>query len=163
MSKPPNYRRSQIILHWVILLLIAFNIIAHDGMKAMYKAREDSTALASVDAVFGYLHIIVGISVLVLAVLRLGLRLRHGAPAAPAGPRAQQIASHVVHWAIYVLLFTLPLSGMSAWFANIPAAADAHELMKGALLLLVALHVAAALFHQFWLKDNLMARMSLRR
>ncbi|MGR3722595.1 cytochrome b/b6 domain-containing protein [Abyssibius alkaniclasticus] len=163
MSKPQNYARSQIILHWLILLLIAFNLIAPDGMNAMYRAARRGSTPSTTELFLGNLHIIVGITVLVLAVLRLVLRIRNGAPAAPAGPRLQQLAGHVVHWGIYVLLFAVPLSGMSGWFAGISAAATGHVLLQNLLLGLVALHVAAALYHQLWVKDNLLARMWPRR
>jgi cytochrome b561 len=163
MPTPNHYSRTQIILHWVIMVLVLFNITASDGVKAMYDAFEEGTTVSSSDALFGNLHIYVGISVLALAILRLFLRLRRGAPAAPAGPILQQKAGHYVHIAIYVLLFTLPLSGIAAWFGGIGKAGDAHEVMQNLLLILVGLHVAAALFHQFWLKDNLITRMTSRK
>lgn len=159
MPSPTHYSRLQITLHWVIMALILFNIVAKDGMKAMYSAAMRGTELAANDALLGQLHIYAGIGVLVLAALRIGLRLRLGAPAAPPGPHIQKMAGYIVHWAIYVLLFTMPISGMVAWFGGIETAASAHEIMKIALLILVGLHTVAALYHQFWLKDNNLARM----
>ena len=50
-----------------------------------------------------------------------------------------------------------PKAGIAAF--TITAAAELHEAMKAVLMALVALHVLAALWHQFWLKDGLMARM----
>ncbi|MEY3308596.1 MAG: hypothetical protein RLZZ413_2634, partial [Pseudomonadota bacterium] len=38
-------------------------------------------------------------------------------------------------------------------------AAEAHEVMTSLLLVVLAVHVAAALWHQFWLKDHLLRRM----
>ncbi len=37
--------------------------------------------------------------------------------------------------------------------------ADLHELAKPAFVFLIAVHVVAALWHQFWLKDGLLVRM----
>jgi len=41
----------------------------------------------------------------------------------------------------------------------VEAAAEAHEVMKALLMVLAGLHVVAALWHQFWLKDGLLLRM----
>ena len=48
---------------------------------------------------------------------------------------------------------------MVAWFLVSDEAAEAHEVLKSVLLVIVVLHVAAALFHQFVLKTGLMQRM----
>ncbi|CAM8636051.1 Cytochrome b561, bacterial/Ni-hydrogenase [Paracoccaceae bacterium] len=48
---------------------------------------------------------------------------------------------------------------MAAWFGGIVPAADAHEVMKVALLALVGAHVLAAIWHHVWLKDGLLLRM----
>lgn len=159
MKTSPRYSTLQIALHWIIMVLILFNFLAHDGIEAAWEAATTATPLAAGDALFANLHVIVGSAMLALALLRLALRLRLGAPAAPPGPRAQQLAGHLVHWGIYLLLFALPISGMAAWFGGVGPAAAAHEVMKSLLLILVALHIAAALYHQFVMKDNLLARM----
>ena len=52
-----------------------------------------------------------------------------------------------------------PVSGLVAWYGGVEAAAEVHELFKPALILLVLGHVAAALYHQFILKDGLLLRM----
>jgi len=163
MPSPTHYSRAQIILHWVIMALVLFNIAAHDGMISMYDATLRGVEVSANDALFGKFHIVAGVSILILAALRLFLRLRRGAPAAPTGPVLQQKAGHFVHIAIYVLLFTLPFSGIAAWFGGVETAALAHVAMKNLLLILIGLHIASALFHQFWLKDNLIARMTSRK
>ena len=69
------------------------------------------------------------------------------------------MAAHVGHWALYALMVLAPVTGLAAWYGGIEAAAEVHELFKPLLIILVAVHVLAALFHQFVLKDNLLARM----
>ena len=61
--------------------------------------------------------------------------------------------------ALYALMVLMPVSGAVAWFGTVEAAPEVHEAMKPAMLILVLVHVAAALWHQFWLKDGLMLRM----
>lgn len=72
-------------------------------------------------------------------------------------------AAHWGHLALYALMILMPLSGLAAWFGGLEAAAEVHEAMKPLLLILVAVHVAAALWHQFWLKDGLLLRMKWPR
>jgi cytochrome b561 len=103
----------------------------------------------------------VGVAILALMVLRIGLRWWLGAPALPAGPALMNRLAHWGHLALYAVLLAVPLSGMAAWGAGIAGAGDVHEIMVNLALILVAGHVGAALFHQFVLKDNLMARMRL--
>jgi cytochrome b561 len=96
-------------------------------------------------------------------------------------PRWQRIAAAFNHWALYALLFALPLSGWlmssaanrpASWFglAQLPdfVAPDPelkerfealHHLFVRALYVLVGLHVAAALKHQFVDRNGLLFRM----
>ncbi len=96
-------------------------------------------------------------------------------------PRWQEIAARLNHWALYALLFALPLSGWlmssaanrpASWFglAQLPdfiapdpgsrrCSRRLHELLVNVLFVLVGLHVAAALKHQFVDRDGLLWRM----
>lgn len=66
-------------------------------------------------------------------------------------------ASHV---ALYVLLIALPVTGLLAWFGGFTQLADLHgRLLKVLMWGLIGLHVLAALYHQFILKDGLLNRM----
>ena len=83
-----------------------------------------------------------------------------GAPPPPESePAPLRLAAHLGHMALYALMVLMPVSGAVAWFGTVEAAAEVHEAMKPAMLILVLVHVAAALWHQFWLKDGLMLRM----
>jgi cytochrome b561 len=86
-----------------------------------------------------------------------------------------------VHYLLYLLTVLTVLSGVTlAITAELPAvllnhlgelpkdyedflAHEAHDIFANLLLLTIALHAAAALYHQFILKDGLMSRMSLRK
>jgi cytochrome b561 len=74
-------------------------------------------------------------------------------------PAILKLAAHLGHMGLYALMIAMPLSGAAAWFGGIEAAAEAHEVMKFLMIALVAVHVLAALWHQFWLKDGLLLRM----
>ncbi|KAA2312344.1 cytochrome B [Pseudooceanicola sediminis] len=157
--KPSNYSRLQIYLHWAVVLLIAFQFLFSDGMsRAFHQVMDGSAGAAGLAATS---HIVVGLSVLALTLVRLVLRATRGAPAHPEGETPlMRLVARLTHWGIYALLVLVPLSGMAAWFGRIGPAASAHEVLKTVLLILVLLHIAAALFHQFVLRTNLIARMN---
>lgn len=119
-------------------------------------------------------HKTLGVTILILAAIRLAWRLKHQPPPFPVElPRWERLAAVWNHRAFYLLLFALPLTGLAAIsggadsattslvggipFPLIPglsedvgdAAGGLHELLVWATLALLALHVAAALKHQF--------------
>ena len=158
MPAPKGYSARQIRLHWIVTLLIILQFVLHDSMsEAWDKLQEGQTPG------FNWLvlsHVIGGGLVLIFAIWRLVLRQTRGVPPAPeTGPAPLRLAAHLGHLALYALMILMPLSGMAAWFGGITTAADVHGVLKIALLALVAVHVVAALWHQFWLKDRLMLRM----
>lgn len=128
-------------------------------------------------------HKSLGLTVLGLALLRLGWRLYAGAPApVPGTPTWQARIATATHWMLYGIVFAMPLSGWlydSAsglrplrWFGGpeVPklvapdrtiagVAGDAHEWLFWALVGLVALHAGAALYHHFFLRDATLQRM----
>lgn len=155
---PNGYTRTQIALHWVIFLLIAAQFVFHDAISEAYH-----DLMKTGDFVRGPLvaqHIFSGILILALAIWRIVLKLKRGAPALPEDePRALQIAAHATHGILYLLLLLVPISGGVAWFASVKPAAEAHEVLKTVLLLVVLIHFLGALFQKFVLKSNVMERM----
>lgn len=157
MTHPAKYARIQIFLHWGIFLLFAFNFIVSEGMgKALRTSLEGGVP----EGIVPTIHPPIGVAVLALTVLRIILRLKLGAPALPEGNNPMMDkAAHLGHLALYALLLLIPLSGMAAWGGGIAAAGDVHEILIKLTMVLIAGHVAAALYHQFVLKDGLMMRM----
>ena len=153
-----KYTATQRVLHWLILLLLAVSFFSHEWMNDSWRAlRTTGTATASTGT---SLHVWVGVSILVLMLLRLVLRFAQGAPAPVDNQHPMlTLGSTIVHGLLYLVLLLLPLSGITAWFLGVTDAGDVHEVLFNIAWVLVALHVAAALYHQFVLKDNLIARM----
>lgn len=153
-----GYARSQIILHWLVFVLIAAQFFGHEPIRAAFGVWMKGGESAFSPLVAG--HVAGGMLVLVLALWRLGLRRKHGVPPLPAeeGPLGRALA-HLTHGMLYVLLILMPVSGAVAWFGASQTAADGHGLLRFGMLGFVALHIIGALYHQFVLKDNLMARM----
>lgn len=155
-----GYSSLQIGLHWAVVVLVAFQYVAHSGMEAAWNALRRDEVPAAETVALTNLHIGAGILVLMLAAVRIGLRLTRGAPPPPADePRLLQLLSEVVHVAIYALLILLPLSGLVAWFLAVPAAGYIHGLLTNALLAAIVLHVAGALFQHFIRRSDVLMRM----
>jgi len=123
-----------------------------------------------------------GMTVLMLAILRLLWRFKNAPPPLPSAmtPMEKRLA-RATHAAFYVLLFALPVSGwlMSSaknysvsWFGLftwpdlIGKSAPAfdvlhatHQILGVALFSIAVLHIFAALKHHFWNKDDVLLRM----
>lgn len=128
------------------------------------------------------LHRSLGAAVLLLMALRLAWRLVHGAPAPlPTLNAFERAASAVVHRLLYALLLVQPVIGWAATSAfgapivvfglfrlpDFVAKNEAlskqlfalHNVIGLTLAALIALHVAAALYHHFIRRDGVLRRM----
>lgn len=155
-----GYSSAQVALHWIVVVLVAFQFLAHDGIERSWRAFERDVPAPADAAVLTYMHIAAGMLVLMLVIARVYLLLTRGAPPPPADePWLLQISAEAVHVSIYVLLFLLPLSGAGAWFLGLEAAAEAHELLKTLLLVALVLHICGALFQHFAMRSDVLMRM----
>ena len=165
-------------LHWSIAgLIVAQYALAKLAENAKHhdKILEQLALLAN--------HKSIGITILVLAVIRLIYRLRSAAPSLPSSMVKWQVsASKFSHFLLYGLLFALPISGwlMSSakaytvsWFSLISlpdlvapskSLADllhlTHHYLGEALFVIALIHILAALKHHFIDKDEVLNRMS---
>lgn len=169
-----RYTRVAIWLHW----LIGLAVIANIGLAMLTEDMPRETHRAAMDV-----HKALGIAVLGLTILRILWRLGHKPPPLPTTtPAWQRLFAGVVHFLFYALLILLPLSGwvwMSAagrpidffGVATIPTIVaanegladvmhDRHEVLGLAMLGLAAVHILAALKHQFVDRNGLMGRMN---
>lgn len=154
---PATYSKTQIALHWVIMLLVVFQILAHDEIVRLWTGRMDGT-LPNVAT--PNVHVAVGILILALVGWRLVLRLRRGVPALPANEHpALKLVASGTHILFYVLLIGMPLSGAGAWILGLGPAAQAHSIAEKLLIALIALHVLAALAQHFWFKTDVLKRI----
>jgi cytochrome b561 len=106
------------------------------------------------------LHIYVGLSFIVIAVIRLSIRTSHYTAeiAKPDGHLLIKLA-YYIHNGLYVLMFLVPIAGMSALYAKVELFGDMHIFLVNFFLAIIVLHITAVLYHQFILKDNLFSRM----
>ena len=157
MASPKSFSKTQIVLHWLIVLAVLFQYVAHDSIEELWRGRLRGTIPNEPTP---DIHVAMGIVILVLMVWRIWLLIRNGAPA-PSGnePAWGRILAKSVQGLIYLSLFALPLSGMAGWFFGAGAAIQAHGLIKNLLLLLILVHIAGALAQQFVFKSDALMRM----
>ena len=156
-----GYTRIQIILHWAIALLILFQFVGADAIEEFVKLVGITSASSSTEIpLMARAHVLAGLLTFALMLIRVLMRVIKGAPALPKDedPR-MKMAAHATHGILYLALLLMPISGALAWFGQIELADTAHLALKFVLLGFVVLHVAAALYHQFVLKNGLIKRM----
>lgn len=184
----PIYTRPARHFHWWIALLILFQFpigfyMTYRGYQ-MEAVNDKGEVVKGVwDGVTDTLyssHKIIGITILLLVVLRLAYRIIKGAPPPEASlPPVLIGASHLTHWSIYLLLLVVPILGyvgisyfgaLDAFGISFPAVTEKDEKVSEqvlgwhaaaaiALLALIAMHIAAAIFHRFIRRDRVVDRM----
>ena len=166
-----RYHPLQVSLHWLVVILIFATFLLGKYMSGL---TNDSAKIP-----FLGIHLALGFITLVVIVVRFIVRLRLPRPvSATTGNAFLDWVSKAVHDALYLLVFLMALSGMSlslqssllpAVFgtsgASLPAdffefrARMLHGFIAPGLLVLIVVHVGAALYHRFALRDNLLSRM----
>lgn len=173
MSKdlPIRYHPLQVSFHWlVVVLLLAMFLLG----KYMSGLPNDTGKLVPLGV-----HITLGLITVIVLIARFIARFRLPQPASANTEHTfLDWVSRTVHYALYALVLLMTISGISLSLqsglfpivfggsgAALPGdfyafnARKLHGLVAPALALLVVLHVGAALYHQFLLKDKLLARM----
>lgn len=155
------YTLPQKALHWLMALLIFFNLIFSDGIEEWDEAM-DSGSVTPDQIAAANIHAYVGFAILALGLLRLLLRLVQGAPDAPAEePPLFQLAAKLAHGAFYVLFFAMPVLGALKYYADVDVAGFLHAgPVKLVLWVLIVVHVLAVPVHRLVWKSNIMTRMT---
>ena len=161
-------------LHWLTLfLIVAIFVLAFSIDLA--SSRQQAVALTQ-------LHRSFGVTVWVVVLGRLVWRQFSRFPNWPADmPQAMRFAAQWSEYALYALLLIQPILGLLYtnargdrvdlfFLGQLPALIgtdrplakqllDVHETVGLLLLGLIALHVAAALYHHFWRRDDTLDAM----
>lgn len=169
-----RYTKTAVTLHWLVALLIfaAFplGLYMHDLPLSPTKLR-----------LFSY-HKWIGVTVFLLAVIRVTWRGTHRPPLMPDTMlRWEKIAAESVHYLLYTLIFVIPITGwlmssakgfQTVWFGVLPLPdlvgkdkelgkllEEVHAYLNYFMLGLVIAHVGASLKHHFIERDDILTRM----
>lgn len=170
-----RYTTTAIVFHWLIAALII-------GAFTLGLVMTDIPGFSPTKLRYFAWHKWAGVTILLLAALRLLWRLAHRAPPLPASmPAWQRGAAHGLHHLLYVFLFAVPVSGylytlaagipvvyfglvkLPVFMAKDPLLAatlkGVHYWLNMSMAALVALHVLAALKHTIIDRDGTLRRM----
>ena len=177
MELASRYTRVAVVLHWVIAIVVLLQVPLGWWMQEIPKQPPGPRA-----EMFN-LHKSIGLTVLALMILRLAWRLGHTPPALPPMPRWQAIAAKCTHWALYILVVGMPLTGylgsvysgfpvkffgmtLPAWGVKDPQLKEwmgsAHLFLSWALLAAFALHILGVIKHAVIDRDQLLTRMGIK-
>ncbi|BBP99692.1 cytochrome b [Burkholderia sp. SFA1] len=160
-------------LHWIMAICILAMLFIGVGMVST--VRPDYLTLVSI-------HKPLGIAILVLALIRLAVRITRGAPPLPADmPEPMKLAAILSHLAFYALMIALPLLGYGMLSAadypvvvfgvRVPSLLphsnslhtllwNAHRFLALCFFALIVVHLAAALFHALIRRDGVFHAMA---
>jgi cytochrome b561 len=183
LAPKTRYDGVAMLIHWLTAVLMIYMVFfGEDLMKSgEHLAKAGDTANATFEP---SIHVTLGVSIFVLTLLRILWRLTHTAPDYPASmKRYEVVGSKALHGIFYLLLLAIPLTGwltFGGFSEEVPVMAQAqvfglfampqppftgdvfkemHELGSNAAMVLIGLHVLAALKHQFIDKDSIFGRI----
>ncbi len=164
----------QRILHWLMAICILSMLFIGVGMVSTISAKYLTLV---------QIHKPLGITILVLALIRLALRLYYGAPALPADlPAPMKLAAELSQYIFYALMIAMPLIGWAMLSAAeypvvlfgsvhlpsiLPVSPSLHTLLwhahyylAFAFFGLILMHVSAILFHKLVRNDGVFEAMA---
>ncbi|WP_295525363.1 cytochrome b [Novosphingobium sp. Chol11] len=169
---PVRYNQTARALHWIIAALVLLNLVTGLLGETLEELQIPAPS-----------HLATGILILLLSLVRLGWRLTWRAPphAADVSPLLRKVA-RVTHLSFYALMLVMPITGWIFVSASkypismyglflwpklpltkampiVGAATEAHEILGYGFAALAALHIGAALYYHFALKDQTLRRM----
>jgi cytochrome b561 len=173
MSGQLNYGATAKVFHWLIVALLMVQYPIGWLMPDIHPGMKPGDAMM--------FHVSFGIMILVFIVIRFVWRITH--PVAPDSslPVWQWLTSEAAHWLLYALVLATTLSGwllasQRGWSISLfflvplpmltsqssPIAGSIggwHGAMEWALLVVIGVHVAAAMAHIYIYRDGIMQRM----
>lgn len=171
----PRYTKTAMLLHWLVALLIIATFFLGLSMVAI-------PGFSPTKLKYFSWHKWMGVTVLMLAVLRVLWRATHTPPAKLASiPDWQHKIAEGMHYLLYVLIFAVPISGylysyaagvpvvyLGLWQMPAPIAPDpelkatlktVHYVLTMTMAAAVVAHALAALKHHFIDRDVTLKRM----
>jgi cytochrome b561 len=169
-----RYGTAAQAFHWSTVVLVAAAYLVSPGgsEQRVYSVASDFTR---------HMHETTGMLVFAIVLARIVWRLLDAAPEAPPMERWMRYGAKLAHIALYALLIAIPSTAiLGAWLEGHPltllglgnvgplltqshdvgqAVSYVHTILGNVILWVAGLHAAAALFHHFVLRDNVLTSM----
>jgi cytochrome b561 len=167
-----QYDTTAKVFHWLVVALLLVQYLIGWLMPDIHAGPPGAPMT---------FHVSFGIVILALIVLRFGWRLAHRVASDSSLPPWQRLGSEAVHWALYALVLATTVTGwlfasfrgwsISLFYlvplpmlaskgeASVKALDGWHQAMEWTLLVLIGIHVVAALAHVFIYRDRILRRM----
>ncbi len=174
MEKIKHYSNAAIVIHWIMAILIIAMVLLGIYMADLPKGSEERSYF------FG-LHKSLGLTLALLAVIRLVWRLIHKPPPLPdyVGTMPRKLSA-TIHYLLYLMMFVQPISGYISssfsgyktkfWGIPLPhwgwkapelnqLFTDIHQASAWCLIALIVLHLAGVFYHLNRKETDLFKRM----
>lgn len=160
------------LFHWLIALLIIAMLVIGCSLGFTHKTTFQNLM---------FYHQSIGVTILILMILRLIWRLCTTTPEYPDSMKpVEKLIAHSMAWLLYLLIFSIIAAGMLmtayhgyaikfwAWPFHLPLAANktmshffnnAHVFLAWTIAVCVSIHILASLYHHFIRKDDILKRM----
>ncbi len=173
-SNHDRYGAVAQFFHWLTVFLVGTAYILSEGgsEQRLYSATPNLTL---------QIHETFGMAVVAIVLLRLLWRLIDSVPEDPPMASWMKYSAKIVHLALYVLIISTPVVGiLGAWLEGHPVMlvgignfgpmlpqahaagqllSEFHTILGNAVIWVAGLHAAAALFHHYALRDNVLVSM----
>ncbi len=169
-----RFTAPQRLLHWLMAICILSMLFIGVGMVSTVTSKYVTLV---------QIHKPLGIAILILALIRLGLRLVYGAPALPADlPEPIKLAANLSQYIFYALMISMPLIGWGMLSAasypvvlfgsvHLPSILPlspslhtllwrAHHYLAFAFFAFILMHIGAILFHKLVRNDGVFEAMA---
>lgn len=166
-----HYDPVTVLLHWITVGLIV--ALWGLGMTA------DSFPRGPLRSAAWSTHVVLGFAIAFVLLTRIAWRAQYGRVLPPADSGMLHLIASTTHYTLYVLLAVVTVTGLAnasyrgfnvfgiwkvpQFGAGVAATRRSinewHELAANLLLIVAAIHAAAALFHHYVWRDRLLDRM----
>lgn len=169
----PKYDPFARVLHWLIVLLLTAQYVVAWTMPEIHRGTEPLGLIT--------VHLDLGVTIIAVMIVRAVWRLLRKEPKVVEATPFTRTVAYLTHGLLYLLLIVQPLMGwanassrgwqITVFGVNLPPLAatgspighelgDVHGVLAWVMLGLIGLHVAAALYHHFVLRDGVLRRMA---
>ncbi len=158
--KKMYYSLSQILLHWLVALLVFYQLTTSGDIQETYKTFLNTGEWPSYPSNKTLLHIIFGFLIVFGMILRVYLRVKTKVPKLPPRiPLSLKLLAISSHFSLYFFLFLMPISGVLGWYWELKFSITIHTVSSKILLALILFHICAVFFHEGVLGNKILNRM----